>query len=242
MKTPHGDLDRWPDPASSKARRSVFAQDLVVEGDATSSGPIEVQGKVVGSLRAPEITVADSGRVEGSVARDYGCGVRSTRGSATVGRDVGPDCVDRSDHRAGDGAGGCCHACGSGRGTGYGAAGLHVIFPSNRVRVMVATKPIDFRKGHDSLAAMVKNELRKDPFTGTVFVFRARKADRLKLLYWDGTGLVMAYKRLEEHSFTWPAVKDGLMLMNHAQFEALFAGLDWRRVRAIEAKAPEAVE
>jgi hypothetical protein len=65
-----------------------------------------------------------------------------------------------------------------------------MIFPSNRVRIMVATKPIDFRKGHDSLAAMVKNELRKDPFTGTVFVFRAKKADRLKLLYWDGTGQV----------------------------------------------------
>lgn len=107
---------------------------------------------------------------------------------------------------------------------------------------MVATKPIDFRKGHDSLAAMVKNELRKDPFTGTVFVFRARQADRLKLLYWDGTGLVMAYKRLEEHRFTWPTVKDGLMMLNHAQFEALFAGLDWRRVRAIEVRAPEAVE
>jgi transposase len=76
-----------------------------------------------------------------------------------------------------------------------------MIFPSHRVRIMVATKPIDFRKGHDSLAAMVKNELRKDPFTGTVFVFRARKADRLKLFYWDGTGLVMAYKRLEERSF-----------------------------------------
>lgn len=117
-----------------------------------------------------------------------------------------------------------------------------MIFPSNRVRIMVATKPIDFRKGHDSLAAMVKNELRKDPFTGTVFVFRAKKADRLKLLYWDGTGLVMAYKRLEEHTFTWPAVKDGLMMLNHPQFEALFAGLDWRRVRAVEARAPEAVE
>jgi cytoskeletal protein CcmA (bactofilin family) len=67
MKTPHGDRDRWPDPASSNARRSVFAQDLVVEGDATSSGPIEVQGNVVGALRAPEIIVAGSGRVEGSV-------------------------------------------------------------------------------------------------------------------------------------------------------------------------------
>jgi len=49
---------------------------------------------------------------------------------------------------------------------------------------MVATMPIDFRKGHDSLAAMVKNELRKDPFTRTVFVFRAKNADRLKLPYW----------------------------------------------------------
>src|SRR5690606_10306466 len=59
-------------------------------------------------------------------------------------------------------------------------------------------KPIDFRKGHDSLAALVKNELHKDPFTGTVFVFRAKKTDRLKLLYWDGTGLVMAYKVLSD--------------------------------------------
>ena len=115
-----------------------------------------------------------------------------------------------------------------------------MIIPSNRVRIMMATKPIDFRRGHDSLAAMVKNELRKVPFTGTVFVFRAKKADRLKLLYWDGTGLVMAYKRLEEHKFAWPAVTDGLMLVNHAQLKALFAGRDWRRVRAIEARAPKA--
>ncbi|WP_372837028.1 IS66 family insertion sequence element accessory protein TnpB, partial [Puniceibacterium confluentis] len=49
---------------------------------------------------------------------------------------------------------------------------------SNRVRIMIATKPVDFRKGHDGLAALVKNELRKEPFTGTVFVFRARRANR----------------------------------------------------------------
>lgn len=67
-----------------------------------------------------------------------------------------------------------------------------MIFPSNRVRIMKATKPVDFRKGHDGLAALLKNELRKEPFTGTVFVFRAKRADRLKLLYWDGTGLVFA--------------------------------------------------
>ena len=74
------------------------------------------------------------------------------------------------------------------------------------------------------------------------FSFRSRRADRLKLLYWDGTGLVMAYKRLEEASFTWPAIKDGLMALNHAQFEALFAGLDWRKVKALEARPPAAAE
>jgi transposase len=117
-----------------------------------------------------------------------------------------------------------------------------MIFPSNRVRIMAATKPVDFRKGHDGLAALVKNELHKDPFTGTVFVFRSRRADRLKLIYWDGSGLVMAYKRLEEHTFTWPGVRDGLMTLGHAQFEALFAGLDWRRVRSVEARPPDTIE
>ena len=116
------------------------------------------------------------------------------------------------------------------------------MFPSNRVRIMVATKPIDFRKGHDGLAAQVASVLRRDPFTGTVFVFRSRRADRLKLLYWDGSGLVMAYKRLEDASFTWPAISDGVMALNHAQFEALFAGLDWRKVGALDASAPAAAE
>lgn len=116
-----------------------------------------------------------------------------------------------------------------------------MIVPAGRVRIMLATRPIDFRKGHDSLAALVKGQLHKDPFTGTVFVFRARTMDRLKLLYWDGTGLVMAYKRLEAHRFVWPQVGDGLMLLNPAQFEALFAGLDWRRVQPIRARAPEVV-
>ncbi|TCS65969.1 IS66 Orf2 like protein [Primorskyibacter sedentarius] len=50
-----------------------------------------------------------------------------------------------------------------------------MIFPSNRVRILVATQPVDFRKGHDGLTAMVQSVLRKDPFTGTVFVFRAKR-------------------------------------------------------------------
>ena len=67
-----------------------------------------------------------------------------------------------------------------------------MMFPSNPVRIVAAIKPMGFRKGHDGLAALVKNELRKEPFTKAVFVFCAKRADRLKLLYWDGTGLVMA--------------------------------------------------
>ena len=54
-----------------------------------------------------------------------------------------------------------------------------MMFPSNRVRVLVSTQPIDFRKGHDGLAALVSSVLRKDPFTGTVFVFRSRRGDHV---------------------------------------------------------------
>lgn len=116
------------------------------------------------------------------------------------------------------------------------------MLPALKVRILVATQPVDFRKGHDGLAAQVASVLKEDPFTGTVFVFRAKRADRLKILFWDGTGLVMAYKRLEETTFTWPAIRDGVMTLNRAQFEALFAGLDWRRVRALEARRPAAAE
>jgi len=94
----------------------------------------------------------------------------------------------------------------------------------------------------DGLAALVQSALKEDPFTGTVFVFRAKRADRLKILFWDGTGLVMAYKRLEETTFARPAIRDGVMALNRAQFETLFAGLDWRKVRALEARRPAAAE
>lgn len=67
-----------------------------------------------------------------------------------------------------------------------------MISPSSRVRILVATQLVGFRKGHDGLTAMVQSVLRKAPFSGTVFVFRVERLDRLKLLYWDGNGLVMA--------------------------------------------------
>ncbi len=116
------------------------------------------------------------------------------------------------------------------------------MLPVNGLRILVATKPVDFRKGHDGLAALVSNVLDEHPFSGTVFIFRSKRADRLKLLYWDGSGLVMIYKRLEDHKFSWPLIKDGLMRLNRAQFEALFSGLDWRRIVTRKTTAPTAIE
>ena len=97
-------------------------------------------------------------------------------------------------------------------------------------RVLVATGPVDFRKGAEGLAALVKDQMRLEPFSGVVFVFRAKRADRIKLLWWDGTGVCLMAKRLEEGQFRWPKAEDGTMRLSAAQLSALLEGLDWRRV------------
>ena len=91
------------------------------------------------------------------------------------------------------------------------------------------------RKGIDGLALVVQETMGLDPFSGAAFVFRSKRADRIKVLIWDQTGIVLVHKRLEGAKFIWPAVRDGVMAMSPAQFSALFEGLDWRLVR------PEAV-
>jgi transposase len=117
-----------------------------------------------------------------------------------------------------------------------------VIGPTGQVRVLVATKPVDFRKGMDGLAALVKEQLRSDPFSGAIYVFRAKRADRVKLIWWDGTGLCLFAKRLEEDKFRWPKIEDGVMRLTAAQLQALVEGLDWRRVHAVRrTRAPQAV-
>ena len=95
---------------------------------------------------------------------------------------------------------------------------------------MVATKPVDFRKGAEGLAALVRETMASDPFSGAVYVFRAKRADRIKLVFWDGTGLCLFAKRLEDGIFRWPRIEDGVMRLSAAQLSALLEGLDWRRV------------
>jgi transposase len=102
------------------------------------------------------------------------------------------------------------------------------VIPVSGMRVYVATRPVDFRKGPDGLAAVAQETPGLDPFCGAIFVFRSKRADRVKAPAWDGTGLVLAHRRLEGAKFAWPKVADGMMRLAPAQVSALFGGLAWR--------------
>lgn len=89
---------------------------------------------------------------------------------------------------------------------------------------MVATRPVDFRKGAEGLAALVREAMMADPFSGTVYVFRAKRADRIKLVFWDGTGLCLFAKRLEDGIFGWPKIEDGVMRLSAAHCRRCWKG------------------
>ena len=114
-----------------------------------------------------------------------------------------------------------------------------MIAPDAHLKGYVATRPVDFRKGHDGLAAAVQEMIGRDPFSGAVFIFRSKRADRIKVLVWDRTGMVLIHKRLEGGKFVWPQVRDGVMRLSAAQFVALFEGLDWRLVRPERRRRPQ---
>lgn len=100
-------------------------------------------------------------------------------------------------------------------------------------RILVATRPVDFRKGAHGLAALASEVLGEDPFSGVVIVFRAKRADRVKILVWDTSGLLLVWKQLQQGTFRWPPVMDGVMRLSAVEFAALFDGLDWTRVQAV---------
>jgi transposase len=109
------------------------------------------------------------------------------------------------------------------------------------VRVLVATKPVDFRRGADSLAALAQEGLKQNPYSGVVLVFRAKRADRIKIVSWDGTGLVMLWKAMDQGAFKWPPISEGVMKLSPAQLSALIEGLDWTRVHPPRTRRPTAV-
>src|SRR3954466_15242746 len=77
-------------------------------------------------------------------------------------------------------------------------------------RVYLALSPVDMRKGFDGLTALVQQVLRQDPFGGQLFLFRSRRGDRLKAVWWDGTGLCLFAKRIERRGFVWPSARRDL--------------------------------
>lgn len=103
-----------------------------------------------------------------------------------------------------------------------------MIGPPASVRVWLAAGRTDMRKGFDGLAMLVQERLRRDPFSGQVFVFRGRRGDLLKVLWWDGQGLCLLAKRLERGRFVWPSPADGVVALSPAQLSMLLEGIDWR--------------
>jgi transposase len=96
-------------------------------------------------------------------------------------------------------------------------------------RVWLAAGVTDMRAGFNSLAAKVQTVLEHDPFSGHVFVFRGKRGDLLKVLWWSGDGMCLLIKRLEKGRFIWPQADSGTVCLSSAQLSMLLEGIDWRR-------------
>lgn len=97
-------------------------------------------------------------------------------------------------------------------------------------RIYLYAKPVDFRKGHAGLAAIVQQMTKVDVFSGAAFIFRPKNAHAVKILIWDGSGLVLIHKKLEDRSFRWPPISNGVMTLSAVEFGALFDGIDFRKI------------
>jgi len=96
-------------------------------------------------------------------------------------------------------------------------------------RIWLAAGVTDMRRGMDGLAALVQEALEADPFSGHVFVFRGRRGDLIKILWWSGDGMNLYAKRLEKGRFIWPQAASGSVHLSAAQLSMLLEGIDWRR-------------
>ena len=97
---------------------------------------------------------------------------------------------------------------------------------SPATRVFVAIEPADLRSSFNGLSALVEQQLEQDPLSGHLFVFANRRANRVKVLYWDGSGLWVCAKRLEQGRFSWPRAKGVSKTLRTEQLHALLSGLE----------------
>jgi transposase len=99
--------------------------------------------------------------------------------------------------------------------------------PAN-TKVWLAAGVTDMRKGFNGLSALAEKVLSQDPYCGHLFVFRGRRGDLIKVIWFDGQGACLFSKRLEKGRFVWPAAKDGKIALTPAQLAMLLEGIDWR--------------
>lgn len=104
-----------------------------------------------------------------------------------------------------------------------------MITPPSGTRIWLAAGHTDMRRGMDGLAALVQTKLEHDPFSGHVFIFRGRRGDLVKLLWFSGDGINLYAKRLERGRFVWPQAQSGSVHLSAAQLSMLLEGIDWRR-------------
>jgi transposase len=96
-------------------------------------------------------------------------------------------------------------------------------------RVWLAAGVTDMRRGMGGLAAQVQTALTENPFSGHIFVFRGKRGDLIKVLWWSGDGMCLFAKRLERGRFVWPQAQSGSVALTAAQLSMLLEGIDWRR-------------
>jgi transposase len=96
-------------------------------------------------------------------------------------------------------------------------------------RIWLAAGVTDLRRGMDGLASLVQTALQEDPFAGHLFIFRGRRGDLIKILWWSGDGMNLFAKRLERGRFVWPQATTGSVHLSTAQLSMLLEGIDWRR-------------
>lgn len=101
------------------------------------------------------------------------------------------------------------------------------------LRIFVAVEPADMRKGFDGLAQLVRDVIAQDPLSGHLFVFRNRRRDRVKILYWDRDGFAIWMKRLEKGTFHFPEAKQGRIEVTPAEMAAVLEGIDLSRARRL---------
>jgi transposase len=104
---------------------------------------------------------------------------------------------------------------------------------TSALRIFLAVEPADMRKGFDGLSQLVRDRMAQDPLSGHLYVFRNRRRDRIKILYWDRDGFALWYKRLEKGTFRFPEAKDGRVEVTPAEMAAVLEGIDLSRARRL---------